>query len=291
MAGGTVRDGALLVAVSLLAGCGTPTATSTGMGGVGGAQVTAVYSRAGKDYERHQKPDGSFEPETFIFRSGGNFGGPRTDKTIDTLNFEDVSRVISGPLAAQGYIPSEEDANARLLIMVYWGTTVVPDDVYPYSTRQSGVARARAEGEPYAVEKDLYFREARALAAAEAAEDGHIDANNANILGYTVEIFRTAPNDPQMVTLAQEVEQDRYYVVLLAYDYQLARRLKQHKLLWETRFSIPERGNDFEKAFPLMTSIASKYFGRDTQGLIHHNLGEGHVDIGEPRSLGTVPEK
>jgi hypothetical protein len=46
-----------------------------------------------------------------------------------------------------------------------------------------------------------------------------------------------------------------------------------------------------EKAFPFMTSIASKCFGEDTHGRIHHNPGEGHVEVGEPKSLGTVPEK
>jgi len=55
--------------------------------------------------------------------------------------------------------------------------------------------------------------------------------------------------------------------VLLAYDYKEARRFGMHKLLWETRFSIPEPGNDFEKAFPLMAAIAAKYFGQTSNGL------------------------
>ncbi len=40
-----------------------------------------------------------------------------------------------------------------------------------------------------------------------------------------------------------------------------------------------------------MTSIASKYLRQDTHGLIQHNLGEGHVEVGEPKSLGIVPGK
>jgi hypothetical protein len=119
----------------------------------------------------------------------------------------------------------------------------------------------------------------------EAKQDGQEDAKTANILGYTDEIFRTKPHDPKMMTLRDEIEQDRYYVVLLAYDYQLGRRQWQHKLLWETRFSIPEPGNDFEKAFPMMATIASVYFGQNSNGLVHHNLAEGHVEIGEPKPL------
>ena len=198
-----------------------------------------MYSRASRDYSRAQNPDGSFQQETYAFKEGGNFGGPRTDQTIDALGFEEVSRVVTGPLAAQGYVPSDDPAATRLLIMVYWGTTVVPDDVYPYSTRQSGVARARAEGESHAVEKDLYYREANSLATAEAAEDGKINAQNANIMGFTDEIVRTQPNDPRMSTLADEVQHNRYYVVLLAYDFQLARRLMQRKLLGRPASASP----------------------------------------------------
>jgi hypothetical protein len=100
---------------------------------------------------------------------------------------------------------------------------------------------------------------------------GRINAKNANILGYTDEILRVSPRDPYLITLRDELEHDRYFVVLLAYDYQLARKTGQRRLLWETRFSIPETGYDFEACFPKMTAIASQYFGQDSHGLIHHN--------------------
>ena len=38
--------------------------------------------------------------------------------------------------------------------------------------------------------------------------------------------------------LVSEIEVDRYFVVLLAYDFQVLWKEKKHKLLWETRFSI-----------------------------------------------------
>jgi hypothetical protein len=252
-----------------LSGCAAPTATRTSMGQVGGAQLTAVFSRTDKSYVRPQNPDGSFQPETYELKDGGNFGGPRVDATMDKLSFEDVSRVIEAPLASQQYIHGDDPATTSLVIMVYWGATIVPDDANPKDTRDLHVSSG-----------DLDER-----------IDGQIDAKSANILGYTDEIFRTSPLDPKMKTLQAEIEQDRYYVVLLAYDSKAARRYGLHRLLWETRFSIPEPGNDFEKAFPQMASIAAKYFGQDSHGLIHHNLGEGHVQVGEATSVGTLPEK
>jgi hypothetical protein len=288
----------LRVSILLVAGCVAPTATRTCTGQQGGAQLTAVYSRASKGYVRAQKPDGSFQDETYVFKNGGNYGGPRVDKTMDSLSFEDVSRVLAQPMAAQNYLPSDDAVMTKLLILVYWGTTVVPDDVNPRDNRSSvhltemaetALSQAK-EGDPTGMQR---YRDDTAYAESfrkiEVIQDGEIDAKSANLLGYTDEIYRTPAMDPNMRTLRDEVETDRYYVVLLAYDYQIARISGKHLLLWETRFSIPEPGNDFKKAFPMMASIAAKYFGQNSNGLVHHNLEEGHVEIGEPKSLGTLP--
>ena len=269
--------------------------------------MTAVYSRVSKDYVRAQNPDGSFQPETYVFREGGNFGGPRVDMTMDKLTFDDISKVIAPPLAAQNYMPGDQSSNTKLLIMVYWGTTAVPDDVNPYNNRESvqlgelserettqskengssgpGVAEAAIEAQA----ASNYRNNGAIDAEMEHKQDAQIDAKNANLLGYTDEILRTHPDDPNMSILKEEIEHDRYYVVLLAYDYRLARKFGRRELLWETRFSIPETGNDFEKAFPMMASIAGKYFGQDSHGLIHRNLADTHVEVGEPKSLGALP--
>ena len=271
---------------------------------MGGGALTAVYSRTSKDYARAQNPDGSFQQEGYVFKEGGNFGGPRVDVTMDKLNFDDISKVLVGPLSAQGYVQREDPMATKLLILVYWGTTIVPDDLNPRDRRESVQLNEQAliagdsvngsTGAAGAVNLQHFqslMQQSSAFSYMEASQDSQTDAASANILGYTDEIFRTSPRDPKMATLKQEIERDRYYVVLLAYDYMAARRFGQHDLLWETRFSIQEQGNDFEQAFPLMASIAGKYFGQESHGLIHTNLGEGHVEVGEPKSLGTVPDR
>jgi hypothetical protein len=127
----------LAAAAALLAllGCEAPTATRSGMGQAGGAALTAVFSRASTTYTRAQNPDGSYVPETYGFKNGGNFGGPRSDETMDKLTFEDVTKVIGQPLRDQDYVPSDDPNTAKLLILVYWGTTICPDDVNPRENR------------------------------------------------------------------------------------------------------------------------------------------------------------
>ena len=88
--------------------------------------------------------------------------------------------------------------------------------------------------------------------------------------------------------LIEEIEQNRYFVVLMAYDFQLMWKQKKHKLLWETRFSISERRNQFDKALPVMGQYASRYFGQDSNGLSRTRVPEGQVKVGEPKSLGEV---
>jgi hypothetical protein len=88
-----------------------------------------------------------------------------------------------------------------------------------------------------------------------------------------------------------ELEEDRYFVVLTAFDYQALVNKKKQKFLWEVRFSIREHGNAFDKRLPGMVALASDYFGRDSQGLHHVDVPEGHVEIGPVKSLGVVPQK
>lgn len=62
----------------------------------------------------------------FIWQ-GGKLGGELKDLTIDKLSFLDVAHVIAVPLASQKYLPARDPNTAKLLIMVYWGTTAVPE--------------------------------------------------------------------------------------------------------------------------------------------------------------------
>jgi hypothetical protein len=77
----------------------------------------------------------------------------------------------------------------------------------------------------------------------------------------------------------------------MAYDFQSMWKQKKHTLLWETRFSVQQRGVEFDKQLAAMAKNASQYFGQDTRGLVHKELPVGRVDIGDVKTLGTVAEK
>jgi hypothetical protein len=87
------------------------------------------------------------------------------------------------------------------------------------------------------------------------------------------------------------IRADRYYVILRAYDFQDLWKQKGTRLLWETRFSLSERRHDFGEELPRMAEYASQYFGQDSHGLVLKPISEGHVEVGQPQSLGPVPGK
>jgi hypothetical protein len=306
---------ALLLAVGTLLG---PAAFCAGDGG----GIVAVYASVSPAYVRTALPDGLFKPETYAFGEGGDWGGPMKDATIDRLGFLDIARLIAPSLAAKNYLPSpsKDPDKTNLLIMVYWGTTngtrgassspeyqiaqaLMPPPLPPPPNMGNLIAtRATLAGDSEQMQQ----------AALSAARDSALEAawvmthmanqqrdrqnrNNAMILGYLPEMNRVA--DYEMTALHQvkqdivdDVEENRYFVVLLAYDFQTLWQHKQRKMLWETRFSLPERHNDFGKELGTMAQYASRYFGKDSDGLIRKPLPEVRVIIGEPKFIGYEPE-
>jgi hypothetical protein len=267
-------------------------------------EFEAVSSRVSPGYARHKRPDGSFQPEAYAFGNGGYYSGPIDDLTIDRMGFMDVARIIAVPLASQGYVPARDPAATRLLVMVYWGTTYAPEHAsesptYDHLVDAIGAVFISQHMDDLRVTLQMEDNEIDAIR--EVQRENHrrdlTDARNAMMLGYdswwntAFEAQSGTPLELRKRDMLNELEEDRYFVVLLAYDFQLMRQKKQRVLLWETRFSIRQHVNQFNKALPAMALEASKYFGQDSGGLVHDTLPEARVDIGEVKNLGEVRPK
>jgi hypothetical protein len=287
-----------------------------------GEEITAVASRVNVDYVRVKQPDGSFQPESYAFGKGGYMSGDRSDATIDKMDFMEIARVVAGPLREQNYIPTRDGHATKLLIMVYWGTTWAPENasgsaVYQAAADNLRVIFAAGPGSSNApatlprgdshdsqastrMSLDQSNKELDALLPVQAENRmrDNMNARNAALLGYNSLWDNYAPFDHagtalehRVQDMKDELEQDRYFVILMAYDFQMMWKSKKQKLLWETRFSISEHHNAFDKQLASMVEDASKYFGQDSHGLVRKEVPEGHVDIGLLKSLGDVSGK
>jgi hypothetical protein len=240
--------------------CGAEAFDLPAFNATGSNEITAVSSRASDDYVRIKRADGAYQNETYVFGKGGNYRGPDSDPTIEQKSFEDVAHTIAIPLASQNYLPSNDPNDTKFLIMVYWGTSW---------------------GTTGAVTQTLVDMDVK---------------RDAMMLGYAEDLRASIGLDRSPLgwrrrELMGEIQGTRYFVVLMAYDFQLMRKQKRHKLVWDARFSLSENGHDFGKVLPVMAKFASQYFGQNTHGLIRTRVPEGRVDIGEVKSLGEVPEK
>ncbi len=267
-------------------------------------EALAVSSRTSDDYVRTRRADGSLLPEPYAFGRGGLWTGATGGDAIGRLDFTTIAGTIAGPLAAQNYVPAKDPATTRLLIMVYWGVTRAPEhaaglpgyQLMQSATEQMSMARAHGDkGEM--LEADSLMSSAASAVAVENQRRSRINLQNAQILGYeswwrsTAVLSGTVYGHLRLQDLLDELEEDRYFVVLMAYDFQLLWKHNQKKLLWETRFSMRERGNDFGGQLAAMTRGASRYFGRSSDGLTHQAFPEGRVEVGTARTLEYVPQK
>ena len=249
-----------------------------------GEEITAVSSKVYGGYARKRLADGSFQPEHFCFANGGflNRNAPgmemsatlfTRDDTIDELGFGQIARMIVGPLAAQGFLPTHDPGAADLVIVVFWGRSI-GTSAHPGST---------LSGTLYGPDQD------------------RIDLQNARLLGFDSEgVFGQGFAGNSIASALKRqlnsgvmaaIKEDRYYVILRAFDFQSAWRRRKLRLLWETRFSLSQRHHDFEKDLPGMARAASQFFGQDSGGLVRKPIPLGRVDIGDVRSLGAEPEK
>jgi hypothetical protein len=314
----------LRLALGLLAAGGAAT-ISPAVRAANGSEVTAVSSTASDGYVRATLADGTNRPETYAFGKGGYLGGSTRDDTIDKVGFLKVAHVVAFPLASQKYIPSKDPKATNLLIMVYWGATDgagnASSSVAYQSLESSQVSSPTATSQlteqapPDVAMSDCYYSARRnndavmekevaadqldntlATAALENNERDRADERTARLLGYDTELASTVGLEGTALGLSHkdlvsEVEDSRYFVVLMAYDFQKMWQHKKPELLWVTRISVRAQGNDFGTVLPLMAESASPYFGRDSHGLLRKELPAGRIDIGVLKSLGIVQSR
>jgi hypothetical protein len=240
-------------------------------------KLTAVYSKTFNGYERVRAPDGRFSPETYAFGEGEAVSPQlmaTADPSIDNLGFKAIARILAKPLAGQNYITGVGPRDTQLLIMVYWGRTT-----------------------------GSYYRNTIDGITIDA-----LDYWNGALMGYNTGQASEVTFEPSMagfngpargtvqrlsrMDLQDDLQVDRYFVILRAYDFQRAWRGRGALPLWETRFSLSERAHAFDEDLPSMARNASLFFGHDSHGMVRiPEVPAGRVDIGDLKVVGEPPSE
>jgi hypothetical protein len=283
--------------------------------------VTAVSAHVSSDYVHQKNRDGVYQVEYYSFGDGGFRRGNAKDSSIDDMPFLDVARIMAGPLASKNYLPAKDPKTTKLLIMLYWGQTdgaehasesasydKLKDATASAAQAMTDLKQASVSGAQKGGVASLMYM--RSMQGQFESAEGQADAANASVqiennlrdqadyanvrlLGYdswwdaTSNDAKGTPLALERQDLINEIELNHYFVVLMAYDFQLLWKDKKHKLLWEARFSIRQRNHQFNNDLAAIAQYASQFFGEDSGGLVRKEIPVGHVEIG---TLKTVDE-
>jgi hypothetical protein len=235
--------------------------------------------------------------------------------------FPTIAGIVAERLAKQNYFLAQDAKSADLLLIISWGTTIPYNDagqqanmssVYAAmnnmnaanamvrQSEQQGAIQTTPDGiqSPERSVRDAAKEELEGnLLETQVLDDVRMKANerNARLLGYASEInarndnSRFAGGGSYFDDLISDIQAERYYVIISAYDFRAATQEKKRKLLWATRVSIQTRGNRFDEGLVAMVENASKVFGQDSGRLIRQYQRGTRVDLGELKVLGVVP--
>ena len=219
-------------------------------------------------------------------------------------------------MATRNYFLTQDAKSPDLLVLVTWGKTLSIEDItYRNSVDELASAMNQANG----------ARAATAGAAAPGgrgtagggpgggADSGALDAaltqmqmandarmreleRNARILGYAHDIYQKeddlsnyAGAGTSYWDMVSDVEEERYYVIIDAFDFRAAKEQKKRKILWSTRVSIRAHGNQFDQKLAQMIAYSAGFFGKGSGSLMRDYHPQGKVEIGELKDMGVVP--
>jgi hypothetical protein len=259
--------------------------------------AVVISSTAGPEYVRPLDANGKPQPETYIFAEGKYMGGSTADAGERKVTFTDITQLLAVSLTKQNYFPTKDAASANILIRIFWGTTLIYED--PERERNieavnSALGAMQQEVASGGVADPGPMRAAQAAQELQAnSVEGALN-RNAALLGYKRFLDKEGRKMMASVeeqTMRMELSEDRYFVVLMAYDYQYMLKEKRPKLLWLTRLSIRGPGNNFLEAFPALTAAGAQVYGQNLTEMKRVKVSElpsGKVKMGDIQVLGTV---
>lgn len=251
-------------------------------------------------------------PAYYFAESGGfHVFGPSYGN-LTPPSQELIEGILRKTLADEGYRPEAPPEHAATLAVIYsWG--------------MHNKMRGRDDGEnddgppdPYAGIKNLYDRAAliggesyakKLVEANIAATNQAADLDSSGAAGSRIgspvltsgaaaflkkmnPVQRMYNSSSNMANLMEQTNDDVYFVVASAYDYQ-ALATGRRKLLWRTKMTVDTKGVSMADTMPAVIVAAAPYFGHETDeavALTKRVVRQGKVEVGTPTVVEPVKE-
>ena len=253
-----------------------------------------VDSEASTSYNARKESENGAEYETYVFIKGKSYGAGFKDKSLTVPTFEEVVDTLAENMKDRNYYPSASPDQGDLLIVVHYGSTMVEQDLEdlfmldatdPYADQSDPETFSEVYSDTFDDISDLDD-----IARANVAK--HANSMDNRRLGIGRALERKNINQTEEFDLLVELEDERYFIIMMAYDYEKLRENKEKELLWTTRFSVPAIGTNFVDAYPALARAAREYYGTSLEKYAKSrtHFGTGTVDIGELETVGIEGE-
>jgi hypothetical protein len=277
------------------------------------SDIVTVRVWADSDYVAKRATKDGPKDETYVVAQGEYFQGACWDTTINGKSFPEILHFLAPTLVKQHYFPAKNAKSADQLLVIHWGTTIAYMNDYEATAQTTpapaslfhdfNMGPAGVEGMPATTERmeldamDQQSQSAQLAQRVDQVAQTMSSASAAGLLGYTKQLHR----EEQKVevteverTLRSNLTEDRYFVILQAYDFPSLLQGHARKLLWTAHLSIRSAGTNFARALPRMGRIASDLYGQNNDSVVtgkYLDEKKAAVEIGPITILGESVAK
>ena len=267
-------------------------------GYVRGNQSASVFidSQASEEYQEKSRIVDGQEYETYHFLEGRFFGGSKLDKSLVEMEFQDIVENLRRELRYRNYYPAGSFEKGDLLIVVHWGST---DEPYDPEDPQNNIGFGdEEEVDPLSIDEggfDLVssMLDRQSTFDYEHSLSGGMSAEDKAMLGFDRALKAKGMTLAEEHRILSQVNTERYFMILMAFDWQKKIKEGKSELLWTTRFSMESVGTNFNASLPALTRAAKAYYGTHLNRMVNEKtyFGEEEIVIGDLEVLGTVSEE
>ncbi len=237
------------------------------------------------EFEEKRMGDDGPIPMTYHFLEGKYYGGSIRDKSLETFPLQQIAETLAADMEAQNLFPAPSTEEGDLLILVQWGVTEIEDDWSEMFPEDSSDVDAEIGEDGVEVETSTNGY---------GFDDNNMSQTrrNAVLTGIDKALYKKNLSPSEEYDLRSLLDEERYFIILVAFDWQLLLKEKKKEVQFITRFSLPSIGTNFTSAVPSLSRAAIPHIGTNLDDLnkTKTQLGWGKGTVGELEVIGEVDE-
>lgn len=243
-----------------------------------------IDARASEEYMAASE---SLEYQTYHFIKGAHFEGDFRDRELEDAEFEEIAESLVDALKNRNYYSEPDQQLGDLMILVSYGVTSVDTDYTELMgvTSAAEIAPAEANEGAFAVQSVNGLGETMIK-----SRPTNLKSSNMEMLGFKKGLDEAFNRFNRTNRLEDALDDERYFVVLNAFDYQLFLKNGELEQVWSVRYSTRAQGIGFKMAFAEMNDSVSGVFGLQVDKLTTVRGDTSNSHIGELEVIGTVEE-